>query len=441
MTPASPAGEILGRLEHEGIKLGHERMLALLAALGDPQRRLPSVLVAGTNGKGSTSALIAAMARAAGYDVGLYTSPHLESPAERICRNGRDIAETELAALLEELLQAGSRLGLEPPTYFEALTLAAFLHFDRRRVDLAVLEVGLGGRLDATNVGWPLLSVLTAVGFDHEKILGDTLTLIAGEKVRVARPGRPLVAWTVNPEVAATLEAHCREIGAPLLPADRLVRVEPLPSSKRRQGLRIVSPRRAYETETSLLGHHQWANVALATLAAEKLADAGYPRLDGAAIAEGIAACAWAGRLEWLRDGAGREVLIDAAHNPDGAAALADYLEGAGPYDLLFGALGDKVVDRMLPLLARGARRIVLTRPPSPRAVDPRDWLELAAAAAPGAAITVVDEPAAALQAALDGAGDGAAGRPLVAGGSIYLIGELRRRLREDHGFVSSISG
>ncbi len=192
---------------------------------------------------------------------------------------GRDIPDAALAALLELLLGTAARLGLEPPTYFEALTLAAFLYFDRKKVDLAVLEVGLGGRLDATNVGSPLLSVVTAVGFDHEKILGDTLAAIAGEKVRVARPGRPLVAWTAVPEVAATHQAYCREIGATLLPADRLVAVEPLGASARRQRVMITSPRHRFETETTLLGRHQWPNLALATLAAEELAEAGYPRL------------------------------------------------------------------------------------------------------------------------------------------------------------------
>lgn len=435
MTTESRAEEILARLEHEGIKLGNERMLALLSALGDPQLRLPAVLVAGTNGKGSVSSLLAQVAREAGYKVGLYTSPHLESPAERIRVDGADIPEPALTRWLELLLAESARLGLEKPTYFEALTLAAFLHFEGEKVDLAVLEVGLGGRLDATNVCRPLLSVITAIGFDHEKVLGDTLAAIAGEKARVARSGRPLVAWTALPEVASTLEDYSREIGARLESASELVTVEALGPDGLGERVAIRSPRHHLETTTRLLGRHQQVNLALAVLAAEKLEGAGFVRVDGAAIAAGIAACSWAGRLEWLRDREGREVLIDAAHNPDGAEALAGYLEELGrPFDLLFGALGDKAVEKMLPLLARGARRVTLTRPPSPRAVDPRGWIGLLPGRQPSA---FSDAPAIALQHALGEAG----GIPLVICGSIYLIGELRRVLRQDYGFVSSISG
>ena len=428
--------DLLGRLEHEGIKLGHERMQALLEALGDPQRRLPAVLIAGTNGKGSVSSLIARIARSAGYEVGLYTSPHLEAPTERIRVGGHDIPAATLGELLIHLEQTCHRLGLEKPTYFEALTVAAFLYFDRRRVDLAVLEVGLGGRLDATNVCDPLLAVITAIGFDHQNVLGSTLEAIAGEKVRIARPRRPLVAWTAPPEVAAVFAAYSREIGAALTSATTEVKVEPQARSPLTQRLRLTTARRRLEVETGLLGRHQETNLALALLAAEKLADAGFCRIDDASIVAGIAACTWPGRLEWQNDGQGRRVLIDAAHNPDGAAALSAYLaELAAPFDLLFGALGDKDVAGMLPVLSRGAERVTLTRPPSPRAVDPRRWQNLVEA--PAERVGLADDPEAALAEALVNA----AGRPLVICGSIYLIGLLRRSLRQRYGFVSSISG
>ncbi len=436
MTVPARAEEILARLEHEGIKLGHERMLSLLSALGDPHLRLPAVLVAGTNGKGSVSSLLDRISREAGYRVGLYTSPHLESPVERIRVDGHDILDGKLAEWLELLLATSERIGLERATYFEALTLAAFLHFEEAKVDLAVLEVGLGGRLDATNVVSPLLSVITAIGFDHEKVLGDTLGAIAGEKVRVARPGRSLVAWTELPEVAETVSAYCRAIGAELFSAEKMVAVEPLGPDQDGQRVRVQSPRYLLEATARLLGRHQHVNLGIAVLAAEKLADAGFPRVDGAAIACGIGACAWPGRLEWMRDPAGHEVLIDAAHNPDGAAALAAYLDELGrPFDLLFGALGDKAVEKMLPRLATGATRVILTRPPSPRAVDPRGWQTLLHDRRQ--LVAVGDVPAAALGHALEHL----EGRPLVICGSIYLIGDLRRILREDYGFVSSISG
>lgn len=440
MTPASRAGEILARLEHEGIRLGHERMLALLAALGEPQRRLPAVLVAGTNGKGSVSSLLASIGQVAGYRVGLYTSPHLESPTERIRLEGCDITDDDLAYWLELLLARCAASSLEPPTYFEALTLAALLHFDHHQVDLAVLEVGLGGRLDATNVTEPLLSVITAIGLDHQNVLGDTLTAIAGEKVRVARPRRPLVAWTALPEVSAAIEKGCAEIGARLLRAEKDTRVVPLGQDGLTQRLEIHSRRHTLQVQTRLLGAHQETNLALAVVAAEELADAGYSRIDGAAITKGIEACVWPGRLEWMTAADGRRVLIDAAHNEDGAVALAHYLDGLGePFDLLFGALGDKSVDRMLPVLARGAERITLTRPPSPRATDPRGWLPLLPERQ-GGDVVVVDDPAAALAQAL-ARQEGLPRRALVMCGSIYLIGHLRRILRETYGFRSSISG
>jgi dihydrofolate synthase/folylpolyglutamate synthase len=199
------AAAALARLETFGMHLGLDHVRRLLGELGDPQRGLPAVLVAGTNGKGSTAALLAAVGRAAGYRTGLYTSPHLETVEERVRVDGERIGGEELGALVLEVVAAGERVLPAPPTYFEALTAAALLCFRRRAVELAVLEVGLGGRLDATNAAEPAVSVITPVALEHQEQLGDTLAAIAGEKAGVMRRGRPTVAWGGEPEVAAAL--------------------------------------------------------------------------------------------------------------------------------------------------------------------------------------------------------------------------------------------
>ncbi|HEX2162637.1 MAG TPA: Mur ligase family protein, partial [Thermoanaerobaculia bacterium] len=197
----SEAAAALARLETFGIHLGLDHVRRLLAALGDPQRELPAVLVAGTNGKGSTASLLAAAGEAAGYRTGLYTSPHLESWEERVRVGGAAIAGEELGALVLETIAAGARALPDPPTVFETLTAAAFLAFRRHEVELAVLEVGLGGRLDATNTADPEVSTITPIGIEHREQLGSTLAAIAGEKAGVMRPGRLTVAWGGEPEV------------------------------------------------------------------------------------------------------------------------------------------------------------------------------------------------------------------------------------------------
>ncbi len=376
--------ELLRSLEVFGIRLGLDRPRRLLAALGAPEKGLPAVLVAGSNGKGSTSALLAAMAGAAGYRTGLYTSPHLEAVEERLRIDGRAIEPERLGGLLERVVAAG---GGEPegrPTYFEALTLAAFLWFAEERVDLAVLEVGMGGRLDATNVADPLLSLITPISLDHTEHLGATLALIAAEKAGILRAGRPAIAWIEDAEAAAAVGRAAAELGADLAWGPERARIEAVvprglegqavalatcPAAGRTDGIR------RYELATALLGGHQAKNLALAVLAAERLADLGFARLDAAAIARGAAACRWPGRLEAVALPDGRRVLLDAAHNAGGAAVLADFLAGLRrpdrPVDLLFGVLADKDAAAILGILSPFVGRAVLTTPESPRARPP----------------------------------------------------------------------
>jgi dihydrofolate synthase / folylpolyglutamate synthase len=428
--PAAPDVDplpILARLDGLGIKLGLERARSLLTALGDPQRDFPAVLVAGTNGKGSTSAFLAAMAQSSGYRTGLYTSPHLEAVEERLKIDGRMIAPGELGKLLRDLVDLAERETGSPPTYFEAVTLAAFQWFAEEKVDLAVVEVGLGGRLDATNLCDPILSLITPIGFDHQEYLGNTLREIAREKAGILRPGRPALVWTDEPEAAESIREAAAALGADLRFASDEVRIEGIePQGWTGQRIRLSTPLRDYDLETALLGDHQAINLGLATRAAETLADLGFGRFTSRSIREGAASCRWPGRLEAIDLPGGRRLLLDAAHNPDGARVLADFLDRLGePVDLLFGVLADKDYTEMLGLLAPRARRIVLTTPASPRAKNPT---ELAALLGGREGVFVEPELGKALDRAL-----GLGGKTLVACGSIFLIGEVRRAVRAGH--------
>ncbi len=423
------------------MKLGLERIERLLSALGSPHHRVPCVLIAGTNGKGSTAALLAAIAHASGKRTGLYTSPHLEDVEERLRIDGAAIDRGHLGDLLGEVVDAAAAGGFSPPTYFEALTAAAFLYFARAGVELSVLEVGLGGRLDATNVSSPALSVITAIGFDHEENLGNTLTLIAGEKAGIARAGRPLLTYTVGePEVRMALEVAARERGAELVDCAAEVRLEASPpsSSEPRQRLRLVTPNHRYEIVTQMLGAHQRPNVVLAVRAAETLSDLGLLDLGIADVERGIERCRWPGRLESIPLEGGRTVLLDGAHNLQGAESLAAYLDAVGgDFDLLYGALAGKRAESMLPLLAQRVCEITLTEPPSPRALGAATVAGFLAGRQPPP--RMVPEVAMALDCALHEAAlpDRAlldSPRHLLVCGSLYLVGEVRRRLRENFG-------
>lgn len=430
--------EILGRLEALGIRLGLDSMRGLLASLGGPQLRFPAVLVAGSNGKGSTAALLAAMAVAAGYRTGLYTSPHLETVEERLRIDGRAIGGERLGELLAEVVAAAERRLGHDPTYFEALTAAAFLWFAAERVDLAVVEVGLGGRLDATNLCEPVLSLVTSISLEHRELLGNTVAEIAREKAGILRRGRPALSWVEDREAAAALREAAAALGAELRAAESEVAITAAaPGGWEGQSVTLATPRARHELRTRLLGRHQTHNLGLAVRAAELLAESGFPALDGGALEAGAAACRWPGRAEVVELPGGRRVLLDAAHNAEGAAALGELLAGvrreAGTLDLIFGVLEDKDGGEMLRHVAPWARRIVFTTVPSPRARRAEQLPALLdsaggeLAAARGA--LVEPDPAAALARALDLGAD-----TLAICGSIFLVGELRRLLRERFG-------
>jgi dihydrofolate synthase/folylpolyglutamate synthase len=415
-------------------------MRGLLAALGSPQLRFPAVLVAGSNGKGSTAALLAAMAGAAGYRTGLYTSPHLETVEERLRIDGRAVGGERLGELLEEVVACAERRLGHSPTYFEAVTAAAFLWFAAERVDLAVVEVGLGGRLDATNVSEPVLSLITSISLEHRELLGDTLAAIAREKAGILRAGRPALSWVEDREAAGALREVAAELGASLHAAEGEVTIAGTAAGGlggangwEGQAVTLVTPLARRELRIGLLGRHQAHNLALAVRAAELLAGLGFPALDGRAMAAGAAACRWPGRGEAVPLPGGRRVLLDAAHNTEGAAALGELLSEIGPrtgsLDLIFGVLGDKDAGEMLDRLAPLARNLVFTTVPTPRSRAAAELPALIRSARPGAQVLVEPSPAVALDRALALGAD-----TLVACGSIFLVGELRQLLRERFG-------
>lgn len=418
-----------------GMKLDLGRMRGLMARLGDPQDSLRIVHVAGTNGKGSTSAMMDSALRAAGYHVGLYTSPHLERFTERIRVNGAEIAPTDVLRHLQVIRPAVDAMlaeGLESPTEFEVITALAFLHFAAVRVDAVVLEVGLGGRFDATNIiTRPLLSVITHIHFDHTDRLGRTLAAIAGEKAGIIKEGRPVVTSAGEAEAEQVIAAVCRERHSPLTVVGKDVTWQERQSGPDGQMLDFFGPGWSYRSvPLALIGRHQQANAATAAAALQRLNPLGLPVPDSA-IRQGLAEVRWPGRLEVVRRSP--LVVLDGAHNPDGARAAAAAVRDVLPHRkvvLLLGMLADKPVEQVLDALLPVASRVVVTEPvlgAGQRHATVREAGDLAGRiAARGFSPEVDREPTQALRRALEAA------EPedlVLCTGSLYLVGALRAEL------------
>jgi dihydrofolate synthase/folylpolyglutamate synthase len=394
------------------VELGLARMRAHLARLGDPQEKVPAFHVAGTNGKGSTCAMLDAVLRASGRRVGLYISPHLISPRERVRADGTPISERAFADCVERAFAADPRGEL---TYFELMTSIAFQYFADRRCDVAVLETGLGGRLDATNVvRAPLAAIVTSIDYDHQAYLGNTLAKIAGEKAEIFKAGRPAV-YPKLPPSAAVVVARAARRGVPV-PVRRAWRAIGTDWARGRQTLRAPDGK---SYRLSLLGERQGRNAALARAAVEA-AGLDVPE---SAWRRGLAAVRWPGRFEPVRLGR-RTLIVDGGHNPEAARALAATWRASPwsrrPARWILGLLRDKDAAGVLRPLAPHLRDVVVVRPPSPRALAP---LELAAAvrlAAPRARVTVEDGVVSALAA---WRADRVAPTAAVCAGSLYLAG------------------
>jgi len=412
-------------LQHFGIKLGLDNIRALLEILDHPQRRYASAHIAGTNGKGSVAAMIDAMLGAGGVPSGLFTSPHLVRPNERIRLAGSDIQDGELHRRLAEMrdtIERGLADGLLEvhPSFFEVITATALRAFADHGVQAAVLEVGLGGRLDATNAVEADVAVIVSIGLDHTKTLGPTLERIAHEKAGIIKPGRPVVSGATQPSVIEVLQEVCREREAEYVDAREAVRL----TGRDDDRFTLETAANRYpDLRCALPGRHQVENARIAVASLERLMARLGMQPDLEAVREGLATVRWAGRLQWIepRDGLPR-MLLDGAHNPPGIAALTSYLQGLKPPlpVLLVGATSGKPLRDLLGPLAPHVDGVVVTRPPVERGLDPDAVAEEIRSLF--GTVESLQEPAQALDRACELAGKR---RPVLVTGSVYLVGEI----------------
>jgi dihydrofolate synthase/folylpolyglutamate synthase len=395
--------------EMKSAKLGLERIRAVLAELGNPETAYRVVHVAGTNGKGSTCAMIDAGLQAAGIRTGLFTSPHLVEPTERIQIGGIPVSEADFTQAFNTVHRAAESLDLDcHPTYFETVAAMGFLLFREKGVHMAVVEVGLGGRLDATNVVHPALCVITPIDFDHEVYLGNTIESIAGEKAGILKPRVPAVFAKQRPEAAAVLDARASQLGiAVRQAADACIRNLDIDARGSRFEIDVVGP-----VVCPLAGEHQVDNAVTAALA-----------LDALGVSpEGIAEAQWPGRLEHISPNP--DVILDGAHNPAGARALARYLERFYAHRkrwIVYGAMRDKSIEEIAGILFPWADELIFTAPDSPRALRPEALIEMADGLAGrcratlniGAALDLIQKEA-------------SADDVIIITGSLFLVGEAR---------------
>lgn len=402
--------------EFKTIKFGLERIRTLLTALALPQRAFSTIHVAGTNGKGSTCAMIESALRASGLRTGIYTSPHLVEPTERIRINGTQVSADEFSAAFSEVHSVSNRLisdGLIDmhPTYFETITAMAYLLFRSHGVERVVLETGMGGRLDATNVVDPMLSVITPIDFDHERYLGDTIPKIAHEKAGIIKPGRPVVFSRQRPEAQAVLERAAIENESEVIRAADWVaqdlHLDAYGSRFTAQGPVSIP------IQCQLIGAHQVENSLTSIAALHHLGVA------AEAIRKGIAETRWPGRIE--RVASSPDIFLDGAHNPAGAQALADYIREFH-HDrriwIIFGAMSDKDLSVIAPLLFPLASELILTGVHQPRAFTPEQIRDLSGASRARLAPFIGD--------ALEMIREAAPGDAVFITGSLYLVGEAR---------------
>jgi dihydrofolate synthase / folylpolyglutamate synthase len=415
-------------------KFGLGNISTLSAALGDPHRTVPCAHIAGTNGKGSTAAMLESIARAAGLRTGLYTSPHLERVNERIRVNGEEIPDSDFAAAWTrahgaiESLMASGKLAAHP-TYFECVTAMAFLVFAEKKLDFAVYEVGLGGRFDSTNIVLPEVAVITSIDFDHESFLGHSIAEIAGEKAAIIKPGITAVSSAERPEARTVIAERCREVGAHLIEIESTYRVR-FTHSVDGCYPALAAPRHGPGATLSLNpplpGRFQVRNALAAATAARVLAERGFPITD-AVIERGVRSVHWPGRLEKLSDHPA--LYLDGTHNPAGARELVKFWDenfAGRRIFLVYGTVRDKAVDEIAGLIFPRAERVILTAPRQPRAISADVLAEMAGHLAHS--YIVEPNPQTALDRALEMASSGDA---VFATGSLYLVGEWREYWRK----------
>jgi dihydrofolate synthase / folylpolyglutamate synthase len=424
---ASPQQAFAAKFDLHNIRVICERM-------GHPERKFASVHIAGTNGKGSTAAMLASIVQAAGLRCGLYTSPHLVRINERIRLDGADIADEQFAesftrvlAIMEELLGSGTLAA--HPTYFECVTAMAFDFFARAKLEMAVIEVGLGGRLDSTNVIVPEVAAITQIDFDHETFLGHSIEEIAQEKAGIIKPGAWVVSAAENPAAKDVIRRRSTELAARLFDIDEVSRISEVTAEDGRYRFQVAltdelgtGSVRKLKIGLPLAGRFQIRNAVTAITAARLLAQRGFAISDDA-IVQGIQSVRWPGRLERLQERPA--VYLDGTHNPAGArevlAFWREHLTGRRIH-LIYGAMRDKAIDEVAGLLFPHAATVILTQSPQPRSLSAQALAEMTSHLAE--TVEVIREPGAALARALEIAGPDDI---IFATGSLYLVGDLRR--------------
>ena len=421
--------EYLDEVQKSGVKFGLDSVRTVLRSFGHPEAEFPSIHVAGTNGKGSVCAMLTRILAEHGRRVGLYTSPHLVKLEERFRIGDRLIPRRDFCRLMtrlrervEDLVRSGDLP--TPPTHFEHLTCLAFIYFAEQKVDIAVIEVGMGGRFDATNVIMPLVSIITSISRDHMEYLGATIGKIAFEKAGIIKPGVPVVCGVRGGEALRVIRLRAAEQWAPLLLV--FERDEALRTEKRKNGYRFLFTwaGEKYRFTPALQGEYQGRNAAVAITAARVISGA-WKRLSKAGIIRGIEQAKWEGRMEVV--GRRPRIILDGAHNDDGAAAVAAFLRDftPSPRVLVFAVMKDKPIKKMARLLFPPADRIILTRVPYARAAWPEDIRRLV----PEFSRRMVLEPdaAKAVRKALDLAGKRGT---VVITGSLFLVGAVKKKFR-----------
>lgn len=367
----------LEKIQNLGIKFGLDNVRAILDSLGNPHKKYPSVLVAGTNGKGSVCAMLTQILSLHGFRVGLFTSPHLVRVEERIRIGKRPISVKDFCQILTclrekiEDLIAGKTL-ISPPTYFELMTCLGLVYFEEQKVDMAVLEVGMGGRFDATNVVDPVVTAITTISGEHQKFLGESLQQIAFEKAGIIRAGIPVVCGVEEREAFLTIKKRSKELQAPFLGVFEKDRN--FFSLRENKGYKFEfrSEKEKYSFLPQLLGLHQGKNAAITIVAAEQL-NKNWKRLEKNKIIQGIESCHWEGRLEVISRQP--HIILDGAHNEEGARALETYIQDfvPSPLILVFAMMRDKKIEQVAGILFPLSKKIVITRFPYFRAASPED--------------------------------------------------------------------
>ncbi|MEM1426363.1 MAG: folylpolyglutamate synthase/dihydrofolate synthase family protein [Cyanobacteria bacterium P01_H01_bin.130] len=411
-----------------GIRLGLDRMKRLLAALDNPQDKMPLVHVAGTNGKGSVCAYLTSVLTEAGYRVGTYTSPHLVHWTERVQVGRSPISPDEFLTAIDAVITAAEAIAQELedpaagiPTLYEIVTAAAWWHFAQAGVDIAVMEVGLGGRLDGTNVcDRPAATAIVSIGMDHQQMLGDTLGKIAGEKAGIFKRDRPAIIGPLPEEARESAAAIAQKVQAPLTVVSPAVPVD--------RGGKPHAQSHGVTYPLALAGHFQLANSAVAIALLRSLQDQGWTISDDAVVS-GMGKAQWAGRLQWTH-WKNHPLLIDGAHNPPAAEALGQYVDesvrSGGTVTWIVGMLKDKDARKVLGLILRPGDRLFTVPVPSPRCTDPKDLAALGHTLCPELAqVQSYDQLPDALEVAFDDERDDGSDRPVILCGSLYLLGHF----------------